>query len=215
MAAQSCPLKRRALKHREVLLLPSSGAGSESIHVHHLLLQGLNQTRRMKPKIWNVQGRDELLRNRKGKDLGRVSPGGRGWGPEAEQVSGRHGTARPDQGAQEWWMSRERFTRLCYVVWKRTLFHVSLGTRQGQGGTQVTCVKTSHTHEAMGSFNEHHAECTEEWLKREYPEQRDRDMLMEIWVKGNGKKGDTPEKQEQLDVRTVGTYNFDQISLQR
>lgn len=82
---------------------------------------------------------------------------------------GRPGQSR---GAQEWRMSRERFTRLWYVVWKRTLFYVSLGTRQGQGGAQVTCVKTSHTHEAMGGFTKHHVEYTEEWPKREYPEQR-------------------------------------------
>lgn len=50
---------------------------------------------------------------------------------------------------------------------------------------------------------------------RENTQSRDRDTPMGIWVKGNGKKGDTLEKQEQLDVRTVGTYNFDQIYLQR
>lgn len=76
----------------------------------------------------------------------------------------------------------------------------------------MTCVKTSHTHEAMGGFNEHHVECTEEWPKREYPEQR------QGHAHGNLGQRQWKERRhtgEQLDVRTVGTYNFDQIYLQR
>lgn len=35
---------------------------------------------------------------------------------------------------------------------------------------QVTCVKTSQKHDAIGGFNKHHAVHTEEWSKRDYPE---------------------------------------------
>lgn len=37
---------------------------------------------------------------------------------------------------------------------------------------------------------------------------------MKIWVKDNGKKGETRD-QKQLEVGTAGMYNFDQNCLQR
>lgn len=74
-----------------------------------------------------------------------VSPGGRGGGPEAEQVNRRHEKAKAKAGEGRNGGCPESFTRLFYVVWERTLLYVFLGTRQGQGGAQETCVKTSDT----------------------------------------------------------------------
>lgn len=50
-----------------------------------------------------------------------VSPGGRGGGPEAEQVNRRHEKAKAKAGEGRNGGCPESFTRLFYVVWERTL----------------------------------------------------------------------------------------------
>lgn len=89
-------------------------------------------------------------------------------------------------GGEEWWMSRESSTRLCYVVWKRTRFCVSLGTCRGQGGAQVTCVTSTMLN-------------TQKNGRRETIQSRDRDTPMGISVKGDGKKGETLETKNRCE----------------
>lgn len=169
----------RALKHREVLQLPSSGAGLESILVQHLLLQELNQTRWMKPKTRNDQGRDELLSTRKGKEQGRFLQLGRGWGMEDL------GRPRPELGrAGMVDVQREFHKVMLHGVEKNTLL--------GLPGNSL------RTRQSLGDLCDKHHEHTEEWPEREYPEQG-QGHSMGIWVKGNGKKGETLETKSRCE----------------
>lgn len=85
-------------------------------------------------------------------------------------------------------MSREGFMGLCCVVWNR----VPVNASSREKDPQVTCVRTSQKrplYEVV--FNKHHVEYTEEWSRREYPEQE----------QGHERMGDT------LETKTVGCGN--------
>lgn len=65
-------------------------------------------------------------------------------------------------------VQRESFMRLCYVVWKE---HSSPSSwelvKDRVGRAQVSHVKISQAHKAIGGFNKYHIEYSEELPRRE------------------------------------------------
>lgn len=78
MAAQSCTLKMRELKHREVLRFPSSGAGSEASLFDTCFSRDGNKQGRDENQDPECSGKRGFSLNEEREGTGKGCPGGRG-----------------------------------------------------------------------------------------------------------------------------------------